>query len=49
MSRERLELGSGESSLLAEDHASFHRVEPTFLLILRVLDGRKDVEAELLR
>jgi toxin ParE1/3/4 len=49
MGRERPEFGSGQRSLVAQNSVIFDRVEPAFVLILRVLDGRMDVENELLR
>lgn len=49
MGRERPEFGSGQRSLVAQNCVIFYRVEPALILILRVLDGRMDVETELLR
>lgn len=49
MGRERLEFGAGQRSLVAQNYVIVYRIETSFVLILRVLDGRMDMEAELLR
>jgi toxin ParE1/3/4 len=47
--RSRSELGQDVRSLVAGIHVIFYRAESHRILILRVLDGRMDVETELLR
>lgn len=49
MGRKRLQFGLDLRTLVVGDHLVFYRIEPEKILILRVLDGRMDVEAELLR
>ena len=44
--RDRSIFGRGLRSILAENHVIFYRVERESILIVRVLDGRRDIEAE---
>jgi toxin ParE1/3/4 len=49
MGRARPEFGPGLRSLAAQNHVIVYRIDTSFVLVIRVLDGRMDVEAELLR
>lgn len=47
--RERGSLARGLRSLVAENYVIFYRVDRDRILIARVLDGRRDIDAELQR
>jgi toxin ParE1/3/4 len=44
--RDRSIFSPGLRSILAERHVIFYRVDGDSILIVRVLDGRRDIEAE---
>jgi toxin ParE1/3/4 len=44
--RDRSRLGRGLRSIVAENYLIFYRVERDCVFIVRVLDGRRDVDAE---
>lgn len=44
--RERSFLGVGVRSLVAENYAIFYRVMRESIMIVRILDGRRDIDAE---
>jgi toxin ParE1/3/4 len=45
--RERFSFAHGLRSIVAENYVIFYRVERDQILIVRVLDGRRDIDAEL--
>jgi toxin ParE1/3/4 len=47
--RERTSLGSGLRSLVAGTHVIFYKVEDDRIIVVRVLDGRRDIDAEFQR
>jgi toxin ParE1/3/4 len=47
--RERASLGSGVRSLVSEPYVIFYAVERDRVTIVRVLDGRRDIDAEFQR
>lgn len=49
MGRARPEFGAGLRSLVAENFVILYRVDTLAIVILRVIDGRMDIESELLR
>jgi len=49
LGRERPEFGPGIRTLLSGNHLIFYRVGPERITVLRVIDGRMDVEAEFKR
>jgi toxin ParE1/3/4 len=44
--RDRSVLARGLRSVVVENHVLFYRVEQQHILIVRVLDGRRDIDAE---
>ena len=44
--RERSSFADGLRSVVAENYVVFYRVERDQILIVRVLDGRRDIDAE---
>jgi toxin ParE1/3/4 len=49
MGRDRPSLGAGLRSIVAGVYVIFYRVEPDRVVIMRVLHGRRDIDAELRR
>ena len=47
--RDRSDLGPGLRSIVADHYVIFYMVEVNRLTIVRVLDGRRDIDAEFLR
>jgi toxin ParE1/3/4 len=47
--RDRSSLAQGMRSLVADIYLIFYRVEPEHVVIVRVLDGRRDIDAEFQR
>jgi plasmid stabilization system protein ParE len=49
MGRARTEFGADLKSLVAENYVIIYRIDTLAIVILRVLDGRMDIETELSR
>jgi toxin ParE1/3/4 len=49
LGRDRSNLLSGVRSIVAENHVVFYTVDTEAITILRVLNGRRDIETELQR
>jgi toxin ParE1/3/4 len=49
MGRDRRSLGAGVRSIVAGTYVIFYRVEPDRVVIMRVLHGRRDIDAEFQR
>jgi toxin ParE1/3/4 len=46
LGRERSAFAAGLRSVVAENYVIFYRIERNQILIVRVLDGRRDIDAE---